>query len=176
MKRACGGKSPPSARTQDGDIWMLNEEGTLVRARDGATCSLPNNDGVAQLAQDGRGKLWVTSGGQLATVETGRLTILTDANDSNGIGYYVLGICPSRDGGLWIVSDGQVGKWDGHTMTENRGTNPCNATVVAMLETKSGALAMGTSSDGLYLLFIQPHRSAFQPCQRISQRLDPLPV
>jgi len=138
---------------QDGDIWMLNEEGTLVRARDGATCALLNNDGVARMVQDGRGKLWVTSGGQLAALEDGRLTMLTNPNDSNGVGGYVLGICPSRDGGLWIVSDGQVAKWDGHAVSENRGTNPCNATVVAMLETKSGALAMGTSSDGLYLLF-----------------------
>ena len=31
-----------------GDIWMLNEEGTLVRVRDGAMCALPNNDGVAE--------------------------------------------------------------------------------------------------------------------------------
>ena len=91
---------------QDGDIWMLNEEGTLVRARDGATCALPNNDGVAQLAQDGRGRLWVASGGQLATEQNGQLTLLTNTNDSpDGIGYYVLGICPSHDGELWILSD-----------------------------------------------------------------------
>ncbi len=146
-------KIPAIGADADGDVWMLNEEGTLVRARDGATCSLPNKDGVAQLAQDRQGKLWVTSGGQLAAVEHGGLTMLTTTNDANGIGYYVLGICPSHDGGLWIVSDGQVRKWDGHAVTESRGTNPCNATVVAMVETKSGALAMGTSSDGLYLLF-----------------------
>ena len=146
-------KIPAISADADGDIWMLNEEGTLVRARDGAICSLPNKDGVAQMAQDRRGKLWVTSGGQLAAVEKGQLAMLTTTNDANGIGYFVLGICPSRDGGLWIVSDGQVAKWDGSTITENRGTNPCNATVVAMVETKSGVLAMGTSSDGLYLLF-----------------------
>ncbi|MEJ0090876.1 MAG: two-component regulator propeller domain-containing protein [Limisphaerales bacterium] len=145
-------KIPAIGADEAGDIWMLNEEGTLVRARDGVTCSLPNNDGVAQMVRDGRGKLWVTSGGQLAEVENGRLTMLTTTNDTNGIGYYVLGICPSRDGGLWIVSDGQVRKWDGHSVSENRGPNPNNATVIAMLETKSGALAMGTSSDGLYLM------------------------
>jgi signal transduction histidine kinase/ligand-binding sensor domain-containing protein len=138
---------------KDGDIWMLNEEGTLVRVRDGATCALPNTDGVAEMAKDGQGKLWITSGGQLARLETGRLTMLSNTNDSNGVGGYVQGICSGRDGGLWVVSDGQVRKWDGHAMSENRGTNPCNATVVAMLETKSGALAMGTSNDGLYLLF-----------------------
>jgi len=146
-------KIPAIGADAEGDIWMVNEEGTLVRARDGATCSLPNKDGVAELAQDGRGVLWVASGGQLAAVEHGRLTMLTDTDDSHGIGNYVLGMCPSRDGGIWIVSDAQVVKWDGHAITENRGPNPCHNTVIAMTETKSGALAMGTSSDGLYLLF-----------------------
>jgi signal transduction histidine kinase/ligand-binding sensor domain-containing protein len=146
-------KIPAIGADKAGDIWMLNEEGTLVRARDGATCALPNSDGVAQLAQDGHGQLWVSSGGQLAAVENGRLALLTDTNNSQGIGYYVLGIGPSRDGGLWIVSENQVVKWDGHAITENRGTNFNNTKLVALLETKSGALAMGTSSDGLYLLF-----------------------
>jgi len=135
------------------DIWMVNEEGTLVRARDGATCALPNTDGVAEMARDGRGNLWIASGGQLASVADGRLAVLSSTNDSNGVGGYVQGICSARDGGLWVVSDGRVRKWKDHVMTEDRGTNPCNATVIAMLETKSGVLAMGTSSDGLYLLF-----------------------
>ncbi len=136
-----------------GDVWMLNEEGTAVRARDGATCTLPNTDGVAQLAQDGRGNLFISSGGQLAELSGGRLRTLSNTNDPNGVGGYLQGLCAARDGGLWVVSDSQVREWNGQSVTENRGTNPCNATVVAMLETKSGALAMGTSSDGLYLLF-----------------------
>lgn len=147
----------------DGDIWMLDEEGTLVRARDGATCALPNTDGVAELAQDSRGNLFVASGGQLAVVENGRLKILSNTNDANGVGGYVQGVCRARDGGLWVVSDRRVRKWNGQTLAEDRGGNPGNATVVAMLETKSGALAMGTSSDGLYLLF--PNRTVLHFCQ-----------
>jgi len=143
---------PAISADQDGDIWMLSAEGTLVRARDGATCALPNTDGAAQMVEDGRGKLWVASGGQLAALEHGRLTLLTNTNDSNGVGYYVLGICPSRDGGLWIMSDRRVGKWNGRTMAEYRGTNFNNYSVGAMLETRSGALAVGTRNDGLYLL------------------------
>ena len=141
------------AADASGDVWILNESGTLVRIRDGATNSLPNTDGVALLAQDGQGRLWVASGGQLAAVDNGRLTRLTNTNNSNGVGYYVLGICASRDGGLWIVSDGQIRKWRNHGIVENRGPSPYNAAVVSMLETKSGTLAMGTSSDGLYLMF-----------------------
>lgn len=139
-----------------GDTWMLNEEGTLLRVRDGVMRSLPNNDGVAQMVRDREGKLWLASGGKLAVLAHERLDLLTPTNASNTnnlFGYYIQGICPSRDGGVWIVSDGEVRKWHGFTVTEDRGTNPCNATAVAMLETDSGSLAMGTSSDGLFLLF-----------------------
>jgi ligand-binding sensor domain-containing protein/signal transduction histidine kinase len=156
-------KIPFIGTDQDGDIWMLDEEGTLVRARDGATCALPNTDGVAVMAQDGRGKLFIASGGHIGSVSQGRLTILSNTNDSNGFGGYVQGICAARDGGLWVVSNSQVGKWNGRVMTENRGTNPSNVKIVAMLETKSGALAMGTSSDGLFLLF--SNRAVLHFCQ-----------
>ena len=60
----------------DGDIWMLDEEGTLVRARDGAIRALPNHDGLALMAQAGRRELWVASGGQLATLNHGQLVSL----------------------------------------------------------------------------------------------------
>ena len=45
------------------DVWMLDEEGTLVRLRDGRTCALPNVDGVVQLARDRDGKLWMPAVG-----------------------------------------------------------------------------------------------------------------
>ena len=132
-----------------GDVWMLNEEGTLVRVRDGATCALPNTDGVTEMARDKEGRLWIASGGRLATLTQGRLR----TNDPAIFGGYIQGLCPSHDGGVWIVSDRQVKKWSGSTVLEDRGTNPCSATVLAMVETGDGTLAMGSSSDGLYLLF-----------------------
>src|SRR6202012_227227 len=63
-----------------GEVWMLNEEGTLVRARDGATCALPNTDGVAEMAQDGQKRLWIMSGGRLAQLDNGALKIMSDTN------------------------------------------------------------------------------------------------
>lgn len=132
-----------------GDIWMLNEEGTLLRQRDGAIRALPNTDGVAEMAQDRDGKLWIASGGKLGVLARGQL----QTNDLAVFGSYIQGLCASRDGGLWIVSDGVVKKWNGSAVAEERGANPGNATVISMLETRSGCLAMGTSSDGLYLLF-----------------------
>jgi signal transduction histidine kinase/ligand-binding sensor domain-containing protein len=146
-------KIPAIGADQAGDIWVLNEEGTLVRARDDVTCALPNTDGVAELAQDERGPLWMSSGGRLAMVTDGHLKTFPSTGNSNAVVGYLQGICAARGGGLWMVSDGRLRKWDGQAVTDDRGTNPCNATVIAMLETQSGTLAMGTSSDGLYLLF-----------------------
>lgn len=130
-----------------GDVWMLSEEGTLVRVRDGAKCALPNNDGVVVTAQDGEGNLWVDSGGRLARLDGGKLE-----SDTNAFGGYIQGICGSRDGGLWVVSDNLVRKYRGKTLVENRGANPCNGNVNVMLESSSGALIMGTTKNGLYML------------------------
>lgn len=135
-----------------GDVWMVSEEGTLVRVRDGARCALPNNDGVVEAAVDGSGRFWIASGGRLAMLSGGELKSFTGTNGDDSFGSYIQGICPSRDGGVWVVGDNMVRKFNGVTMTEDRGTNPCNATVVAMVETPDGTLAMGTSMGGLYLL------------------------
>ena len=132
-----------------GDGWMLNEEGTLVRVRDGFSCALPNANGVVQMARSGDGKLWIASGGRLGVLAHGQL----QTNDPTVFGSFVQGICSSHDGGIWVLSDRQLKKWNHGIITENRGTNPCTVVVTAMLETKSGCLAMGTSSDGLYLQF-----------------------
>lgn len=132
-----------------GATWMLNEEGTMVRVRDGAKCALPNTDGVAEMARDQAGNLWIASGGRLGTLVGGHL----QTNDPAIYGGYIQGLCESRDGGVWVVSDGRVKKWNHGEVTEDRGANPCNSTVVAMTETRSGSLAMGTSIDGLYILF-----------------------
>ena len=135
-----------------GDIWVLSEEGTLLRVRDGKTWAMPNIDSVVNMARDGAGRLWVTSGGKLAVLQNGRLDMMTNGPDVSIFGSYIQGLCASRDGGLWVVGDSRVRKFDDRTLREDRGTNPCNVTVVVMLETHSGRLALGTSSDGLFLL------------------------
>lgn len=133
-----------------GDIWMLNEEGTLTRVRDGESCSLPNDTGVAVMVKDTSGQIWVASGGKLAPLKNGHLIPLSETNDF--VGYYVHGVCASRDGGLWIASDGRVRKWKLKQWVEDRGTNPCATTITAMLETRSRNIAMGAVGSGLYLL------------------------
>ncbi len=138
---------------RNGAIWLMNEEGTLVRARDGMTCALPNQDGVVQMVQDSAGTLWVASGGKVASLDEGRLIPLTVESNADPVVSYVQGICASQDGGLWIVGDSRVRKWNHRSWTEDRGPNPSNSTPTAIIETRSGCLAMGTVDSGLYLLF-----------------------
>lgn len=133
------------------DIWMLNEDGTLVRVRDGFNCALPNNDGVVLMKQDASGQLWIVSGGRLAPLKNGQLIPLATTNDP--VGNYILGVCPSHDGELWVASDGLVRKWNGQVWTQNLGANPRSSSFSTMLQTKSGCVALGTVDSGLYLLF-----------------------
>ena len=136
---------------ETGDIWMLNDDGTLERIRDGLTCSLPNNDGVALMKPAASGQLWVVSGGRMAPLKNGQLIPLPTTNDP--VGTYVVGICPSHDGQLWVASDSLVRKWNGQIWTENLGANPRSSSFSTMLQTKSGAVALGTVDSGLYLLY-----------------------
>ncbi|HUC84110.1 MAG TPA: two-component regulator propeller domain-containing protein [Candidatus Acidoferrales bacterium] len=131
-----------------GEIWMLNEEGTLIRARDGASCALFNDNGEAGMAQDENGRIWVASGGKLA--ELNRQHLLLETNDLAGS--YVQGICSSARGGLWVAGDGRVRRWQSGRWVQDAGTNPCVTLITAMLETRSGNIAMGAVESGLYIL------------------------
>ena len=135
---------------ESGEVWMLNEEGTLVRERDGASCSLPNVNGVAALARDTSGRLWVASNGQLAPLKNQQLVPLAATNGFTD--EYVLGVCASRDGGLWVATPGRMRKWHDGVWSENLGTNPCVTMITAMTELKSGGVSFGAGSGGLCIL------------------------
>lgn len=133
-----------------GEVWMLNEEGTLVRASDGASCSLPNANGVAALVRDTAGKLWVSSNGQLAPLKKNKLVPLTAADGFTD--EYVQGVCACHDGGLWVATPGRIRHWQAGIWSEDFGTNPCVTMITGMTELKSGGIAFGAVESGLYIL------------------------
>lgn len=135
------------------DIWMLSEDGTLVRVRDGAILTLPNQDGWVLMAQSPRGHLWVASGGKVAAVEHGKLVLLNTDNAHGLVGEYIQGICADGEGGLWIASNDRVRRWRNGEWVKDLGENPAHGNVTAMLVMKNGGLAMGTVNDGLFLVF-----------------------
>ncbi len=101
-----------------------------------------------------RAALEVASGGELAPLDHNRLTPLTDSG-TNGFagGTMSRAFAPAMmrgDCGL-PATDGYR-KWKNKQWVSDLGTNPCATTVTAMIETRSGMVAMGSVESGLYLL------------------------
>lgn len=145
-----GGKIYAITADDTGDVWLLNEAGELVRARDGKLLSPAAGvvSKVVALARGQDGTIWVEREGVVSALKDGRLTVDVSTND------YVQGICAARDGGLWVACNSGIRKWKNGKWALNLGAAPWGWDIVANFkETSAGVLAGGTSGNGLWLLF-----------------------
>jgi len=135
-----------------GDIWVLHDTGPLVRLRDGLV--LVPQSGTAlllEMAWSPQGKIWVVRGGRLSQLERGKLTVMDLPGDLANS--YVHGICASRDGGLWVASDGRLRKCRQGEWVRDLGTLPGAGTpLFTFIETRAGQLVAGTTDHGFYLI------------------------
>jgi signal transduction histidine kinase/ligand-binding sensor domain-containing protein len=135
-----------------GDLWLMNENGLLLRVRDGLTLRPEPGPlrGLAAMTRSEGGTLWVSRNGRVSQLVSGQLTVL--APESISQNNHVEGIGASRDGGLWAIVDGRLRKWTGQQWTEDLGPAPSNhAPVEKLLETADGRLAAATSDHGCCL-------------------------
>ena len=141
---------------QTGNLWVLNEEGKLAGVN-GGMISVPNagvSTRAASLVAGEHRVLWVTYNGEVLALNRGQLTPM--APDGQSLGY-VEAICPSREGGFWVAGEQRLRKWDGRQWTDDLGLTPWGQSPIsALIEMRSGCLAVGTLDRGLYLIF--PHR------------------
>jgi signal transduction histidine kinase/ligand-binding sensor domain-containing protein len=147
-----GGKIGAIGTDEDGDLWLQNEEGVLARLKDGLVLT-PQAGSAARLVDFTRsaGKtIWVLRDGRVSLLEHGQLQVLPVEETVTNI----LGICASRDGGLWVADDRRLRKWkDGQWITD-LGEAPWGESVLhRMIEMKSGALVASTTEHGLYIVF-----------------------
>jgi ligand-binding sensor domain-containing protein len=136
-----------------GDVWALGSDGALVRVRDQKILPPAGADaGSVALARDREGTLWVLRDRALWRLDSDNLEpVRLGTNSANP---YVQGICASKDGGVWVVVDGQVRKWRNNSWPENLGPAPWGfGSAVAFTETRAGDLAAGIVDGGLNLLF-----------------------
>ena len=149
-----GGAILGLAQDAAGEIWLLNNRGTLIRVSDGTVFAPPVRAGLGAsppgLTRDQAGRLWVVRDGELGRCAEGQ----PQRVDLGGPGgSFAHAICASRDGGLWVLVDMQLRKFtDGHWAPEVR---PCpipQPHVTTLVETASGAVAVGTLAEGLFLL------------------------
>ena len=154
-----GGKIYDIATDESGDAWLLNEAGEVARVRDGRVLRPPAGGikKVVNLARSPGGKIWISHDGCVSALENGQVRVLdlggpaTNSYTSN----YLQGIASSRDGGLWVASEGRLRKWKDGQWIGDYGDAPWGPQrmVTRMVETRNGALCGGTADDGLYLFF-----------------------
>ncbi|MGO8765588.1 MAG: two-component regulator propeller domain-containing protein [Limisphaerales bacterium] len=144
-----GGKIYAITADNTGDIWLFNEAGELARVRDGKVLSPPSGTvtKVLALARGLDGTVWVEREGVVSALRNGRLSTVLATNN------YVQGLCAARDGGFWVACNGGMRKWkDGNWIGDLRPAPWGWGIVANLLETSAGALAGGTSDEGLWLV------------------------
>lgn len=140
-----------------GKICVLDQSGQLERVDDGSV--LVPDDQISDpspfllFAARPSGGFALARNGMLSTLGDQGLQSVKLADHPGDTGIY--GMAASRKGGLWLIAEGQVRRWQAGRWVETRGQTPWNATMAAtaVTELHNGALAVGTLGAGLYLLF-----------------------
>ena len=151
-----GGKIYAITADGTGDVWLLNEMGELARARDGRVLAPPAGviTNVVALARSTDGQIWVDREGWVSVLKHGQLQLVEFGATNPATYPYIQGIAASRDGGFWVASNSGIRKWKDGQWTADLGPAPWGwNTVPNFLETSTGVLAGGASSDGLWLVF-----------------------
>jgi signal transduction histidine kinase/ligand-binding sensor domain-containing protein len=147
---------------ETGDLWLINDQGLLARVKDGAAASPQpgRREKLVGFAEGGDGTVWVTRDGYASVLRRGVFT--SQQLDGPPEDSYVQGICPSRDGKLWVVSQNRLRKWNGSAWVDDGLPVPLKGSpLTAFIETQTGLLALGTQDKGLYLISAQGEMLSF---------------
>jgi signal transduction histidine kinase/ligand-binding sensor domain-containing protein len=147
-----GGKIFAIAADKAGDIWLLNEQGELLRVKDGFVIPASPDHAIHLLtiARNPGGGFWIQRDNEVSALENTSLRPLDF--DMPGTNHYVQGIAASRDGGLWVMIERRMRKWKDNAWGENYGEAPWDwSPVHTTIETQDGKLAAATASHGLFL-------------------------
>jgi len=135
------------------DFWVVSDEGLMSRLHDGLLL-VPRAGaalGLVGVANDSTGRIWIARHGALSRMQNGKLVPVT--LDDSGADTYVQGICPARDGGLWVSFDGLIRKWKDNHWAQDLGEAPWGLRgITRMIETQEGCLAAGTIDSGLDII------------------------
>ncbi len=152
-----GGKIYAITADGTGDVWLLNEMGELAEGAGRSRCCRRHSGvitNVVALARQTDGQVWVDREGRVSLLKHDQLQPVEFGTTTPETYPYIQGIAASRDGGLWVASNGNIRKWKDGQWAADLGAAPWGwNTVPNFLETSTGVLAGGTSSDGLWLVF-----------------------
>ncbi|MBI2510679.1 MAG: hypothetical protein HYV96_01755 [Opitutae bacterium] len=142
------------AADERGDVWALDSSGRLRRVRDNFEIP-PQGSGAGNLlgmtCLPG-GHIWLTSGSHLYALENAALRMEPNAGASEPLPVVQAAVA-SRDGGLWIVAEGDLWKWKPGSPRQKfaRLALPFTA-ISAILEAHDGRLFISTAESGMEIL------------------------
>ena len=132
-------------------LWFSSEDGRVIRWSEGRYSVVSTNWQTAgqvgfQLRADHRNRLWVVT-------TTGLYQLRGESLVPSLVGkpgQYLIH-CPSRTGGWWLSSDGQVRLWrEGQWVGEAGRLDIATEAFACALEDHSGGLWLGTAGQGLF--------------------------
>ena len=145
-------------------IWVLDRNGVMVRVHDGLVLPQPVTGDLTRitngLAKEGStGQLWALRTGVVGVLHDGKwvpVALPRTVGDQP-----VQAIGAARDGGVWIVAQAGLFRWDHRQWVEAEGPGPwSDRGVNSLCEWQDGMIAFGTLDQGLYLF--RPGRLGLQ--------------
>ena len=144
----------PQGVVEDGDgaFWIVYEKNKVCRIKDGRVKRFGQDDGldtnyICTLAVDTRGRLWFGQSHAVGIFRNEKFETLVRAP------FTATRICAAGDGGIWISSNAQLLKYHEGGQLEDHGrlkVDPPYRTPIVLLESRDGAVWMGTSDHGLF--------------------------
>ena len=138
-----------------GQLWAMRESGFVDSLDDGRRLPPPigsDNSGIMNWSRNARGNILLIEDQRATRLEKDKIIELV-FNPSRRPDF-VSGVAGSRDGGIWVLSEDRIRKWQDGEWKEDRGDYlwPHGA-VSSCVELRDGTLAVGTVAFGLYLIF-----------------------
>lgn len=137
-------------------LWLASRDGTLLRLQDGLMITnvwKGEERSITQFEKDSSGRVWVLRNGLLGWLHGE--TIQPWLPDGLTPSYRVQAIATSRKGGVWIVYNGQIRRWEGGGWRGSadgfQWESGVGGYVTSIVELRSGALAVGTAGRGILI-------------------------
>lgn len=146
------GKIQDLGADENGDVWAMNAEGTIIRLRDGLKL-IPETGAAGNMivfARSARGSIWIARNGRVSALRRGQLVPLQFGEADNN--QLVAGIGAAGDGALWVAADGKIRKRVDAGWTDERSMPGEGGLIVRLIETRKGDLLAATSDQGCYLI------------------------
>ena len=158
------------AESVDGTVWAASHHSLLpiIDCVPGKLRVSPDNHSIWDICATDANGLWVlVDGGNLycLDVKLGHMTLAIPGQSGQW-----RDIAPARSGGLW-VRDGQcIRRWQRDAWVEDRGVLDLQVNEnVVLHEAKSGALMIGTSGQGLWVVDSAGHQQQLGRASGLSQ-------